>query len=207
MAEPTDLPEWDTLATNTEEPPDAYKENGWGLTRKLGISRYMNWFMNLVYQWIVHLKSGNFYDSRTYTMTCEQYKLAAGTFDDGTERAADWSWLEMDTDEEWTAPLNVPIGDTLESVTWGFRNLATGVTTVTLEVRRCALTFGGSYATVATYTGGITESPAFSGWGEHTLTVNHVIASGYMYQLWIKPGASSSPQLRSSKVTHKRIAP
>lgn len=57
MPAPSADPEWDTANTNITVAPADYKANGWGLTRKLGISAYMNWWMNLVYQWILYFKS------------------------------------------------------------------------------------------------------------------------------------------------------
>lgn len=58
MPEPASLPRWATAQTDPEadltEPNEAKKDDGW-LNAEKPAAGYFNWWMNLVYQWIVYL--------------------------------------------------------------------------------------------------------------------------------------------------------
>lgn len=70
MAQPSDTPNWSTSGTKTE--PSAPKQaQGWLVGEKVP-AQWLNWWMNLVYQWIVYLKN---LSSEAFTWT------AAHTFE------------------------------------------------------------------------------------------------------------------------------
>ncbi len=56
MAEPTDDPVWATDGGTTLEPSGGKQAAGWVVDEKPP-ARFMNWWMNLVYQWVVYLSS------------------------------------------------------------------------------------------------------------------------------------------------------
>ena len=64
MARPTKYPEWASVptsdlvygGTNIVEPPAIRKQTGW--LKEFPDAQAQNWFMNLVYQWILHFDEG-----------------------------------------------------------------------------------------------------------------------------------------------------
>lgn len=56
MPQPSDDPRWNTDLTNNTDPPSGQKDTGWTVSQ-VPPSSYFNWWMNLVYQWVLYLKN------------------------------------------------------------------------------------------------------------------------------------------------------
>jgi hypothetical protein len=182
MPAPTDLPEWDTTAANTEEPPAAYKTSGWGLTRKLGVSRYMNWWMNLVYQWIQYLSGVvpdfvvPFFPFFTYqTLTAYMIYPAAGAF--GTDdHLLVWSGLGAG-DHRCYVPIPIPanaLGKELSDLTLAKKDFIGNSESITYKIVKSyknpgALGTGTNKdEVIATFT----ESATDAGWVDQSIPCN-----------------------------------
>lgn len=56
MPQPSTEPRWNTDATNRTDPPSGQKDTGW-TPNQVPPSSYFNWWMNLVYEWVLYLKN------------------------------------------------------------------------------------------------------------------------------------------------------
>lgn len=56
MAQPANLPRWDTSALNITDPPSGQKDSGFVASSALN-SSYLNWLFNTLYLWAVYLKN------------------------------------------------------------------------------------------------------------------------------------------------------
>jgi hypothetical protein len=56
MAQPSQTPDWNTGGSNRTDPPSGQKISGWTVNQTPP-SSYFNWWMNLVYQWVLYLKN------------------------------------------------------------------------------------------------------------------------------------------------------
>ena len=56
MTQPTQTPDWNTSGSNRVDPPSGQKSSGWTVNQAPP-SSYFNWWMNLVYQWVLYLKN------------------------------------------------------------------------------------------------------------------------------------------------------
>lgn len=89
MAQPTDTPDWATTPDtdgisgqpSTREPPDAKKALGFGYREKLA-RNWLNWWMNVVYQWVAWFK----------TKVADERKLRVGWASGVLYDAAQWAY-------------------------------------------------------------------------------------------------------------------
>lgn len=56
MAQPSQTPDWNTGGANRVDPSSGQKTSGWTVNQAPP-SSYFNWWMNLVYQWVLYLKN------------------------------------------------------------------------------------------------------------------------------------------------------
>lgn len=133
MSKPTDIPEWSTDANfpagtdpwsgtpTTVEPSSGQKAAGWNPSQRPP-AQYLNWWQNLVYQWVAWLDSifdsdGDLYhDTKTLVISPSSGQATTGSDTSWTLSAAtgNVSWTGGGT--SWLVPINLPVGKRITEI-------------------------------------------------------------------------------------------
>jgi hypothetical protein len=126
------------------------------------------------------------------------------TFDYGTYSAGDGTWIEMQLNETLIHDLQIDSGETITKIEFSLQSL---VTAVSFDYKLRRRQIGSGVTGFADVTTGSVTLTGVTQLAE--LLPNVVVASGYVYQLYVKLTADASAlhgRLNGASVYHKRQA-